>query len=53
MLCVQLLKEVCAFNKHRFHFIVDGVAGRVELTQTQPKLDGLVGKFIPAKDSLR
>jgi hypothetical protein len=50
MLCVRLLKEVCAFNKHCLHFIVDGIAGRVEHTQIQPELDGLVGKFIPAKD---
>ena len=27
-----------------------GIAGRVEHTQIQPELDGLVGKFIPAKD---
>jgi hypothetical protein len=47
---VRLLQEVCAVNKQRFHFIVDGIAGRVEHTQIQPELDGLVGKFIPAKD---
>src|SRR5665647_1419845 len=50
MLRIRLLKEVCAFNKQRLHFIVDGIAGRIEHTQIQPELDGLVGKFIPAKD---
>ena len=50
---VRLLKEVRAFNKHHLHFIVDGIAGRVEHTQIQPELDGLVGKFIPAKAVLR
>jgi len=47
---VRLRKEVRAVNKQRLRFIVDGIAGRVEHTQIQPELDGLVGKFIPAKD---
>jgi hypothetical protein len=49
MLRIRLLKEVCA-NKHRLHFIVDGIAGRVEHTQISSELDGLVCKFIPAED---
>jgi len=47
---IRLLKEVCAFNKQRLHFIVDGIAGRVEHTQIRPELNGLVCKLIPAKD---
>src|SRR5450432_380168 len=52
MLRIRLLKEVCAFNKQRLHFIVDGIAGRVEHTQIWPELDSLMGKLIPAKDRL-
>jgi hypothetical protein len=45
-LCVRLLKEVCAVNKHCLHFVDEVIDVRGEYTQIQPELDGLVGKFI-------
>ena len=50
MLRVRLTKEVRAFNKQSFHFVGNGIAGRVEHTQFRPKRDGLACKFTPAKD---
>jgi hypothetical protein len=32
--------------------IVDGIAGRIEYTQIQPELDGLVGKFVPSSTAV-
>ena len=50
ILCVGLAKEVGAFGQQRFHFVGNGVAGRVEHTQPRPKRDRLEGKIAPAVD---
>ena len=50
MLCVRLTKEVCAFDKQRFHFFGYGIAGRVEHTQFRPQRDGLMRKIATAMD---
>ena len=47
---VRLRKEVCAFNKQSFHFVVNRIACRVEDTQFRPKQDGLGCKITAAKD---
>ena len=50
ILRVRLPKEVGAFSQQRFHFVGNGVAGRVEHTQSRPKRDRLEGKIAPAVD---
>lgn len=39
-----------AFNKKSFHFVGNGISGRVEHTQFGPKLDCLACQIAPAKD---
>ena len=50
MLRVGLAEEVRAVDKQSFHLVGDEIARRVEHAQIRPKLDGLPGKFTPAKD---
>jgi hypothetical protein len=50
MLRVRFDQAVRAFDKQSFHFVGNGISGRVEHTQFGPKLDCLAGEIAPAKD---